>query len=308
MKQENINFYMMLNGLKFLCLTYFLILNPLMSVAQININELERTTDKWTKKGEEKPYSGDFVEYYDNGTIKGTGTFKDGLVHGSRMMYNENGKIYLKRNYANGINDGASIEYYNNGNVKQEAYFKNGKEDGKLKIFYENGQLKALFTLLDGVQEGDYYEYDSNGKLIAQYFYVNGKAGYEPEFIELTKKALELSKEFKNDEAIKLYDKAMKLNPTVAQLYFNRGACKANNFDFDGAIIDYDMAIAIAPDYMEAYGNRGNAKINKLTSKGNIKPSAEQTQSACDDFYKSKTLGDSSVGTLDMIYIYCTKK
>lgn len=119
--------------------------------------------------------------------------------------------------------------------------------------------------------------------------------------------ALELSRNFKNKEAIKLYDKAIDINPTVAQAYFNRGACKGNNFDFEGAIKDYDKAIAINPQYMEAYGNRGNAKINMYTTKGVLKPTSTQTASACEDFHKAKQLGDNSIGTEDMIYLYCKK-
>jgi tetratricopeptide (TPR) repeat protein len=55
---------------------------------------------------------------------------------------------------------------------------------------------------------------------------------YSDVFITLSKETIELSRQFKNEVAIKLYDRAIKLNPTVAQAYFNRGACKGNNFDF----------------------------------------------------------------------------
>jgi tetratricopeptide (TPR) repeat protein len=126
--------------------------------------------------------------------------------------------------------------------------------------------------------------------------------------MELTKKAIKLSRQSKNNEAIKLYDKAIILNPTVAQAYFNRGTCKGNNFDFKGAIEDYDKAIELKPDYMEAYGNRGNAKINVYTSTGTINPTQEQTLSACEDFHKAVSLGDETVETGDMIYLYCDKK
>jgi tetratricopeptide (TPR) repeat protein len=104
-----------------------------------------------------------------------------------------------------------------------------------------------------------------------------------------------------------LYDKAIEINPTVAQAYFNRAACKGNSFDFGGAIADYDKAIELNPEYMEAFGNRGNAKINMFTGKGTLNPTPEQTASACEDFHKAKELGDTSIGTEDMIYLYCKK-
>lgn len=293
--------------MKKLIITFFTLLLTLWSFGQTNINDLERIDGLWTKKGEKTFYTGPFIEYFDNGKIKGKGEFKEGLVHGLRIVYYENGNKSLERNYSNGINDGASIEYYPSGQIKQEVNFKNGKEEGTLKAFYENGQVQAILTLSNGVQQGDYFEYTPDGKFKAQYYFINGKASYSPEFIELTKKALELSRQFKNDEAIKLYDEAIELNPTVAQVYFNRGACKGNNFDFESAIKDYDKAIELKPEYMEAYGNRGNAKINMFTSKGNLDPTPEQTASACDDFHKAVLLGDKTIGTEDMIYIHCKK-
>lgn len=290
-----------------LTLTILALLLGLASSAQVDINELERINGVWTRKGEKTGYTGAFVEYFENGKIKGSGVFKDGLLNGPRTVYQENGHKSFERNYLNGINEGASIEYYPDGQVKQICHFKNGKEHGTCKAFYANKQVQAILNFSGGVQEGDYFEYNPEGKLIAQYYFTNGEAGYAPEFIVLTRKALELSRQFEHDAAIKLYDQAIKLNPTVAQVYFNRGVSKSNNLNFEGAIKDYDKAIELDPEYMEAYGNRGNAKINMFTSKGNLDPSPEQTKSACEDFYKSVSLGDKTIGTEDMIYIHCEK-
>lgn len=291
--------------MKKISFTFLALFLTLWTFGQININELERIDGLWTKKGEKKAYTGPFVEHFDNGNIKGKGELKDGLVHGLRTIYNEDGTKSLERNYSKGINEGSSIEYYPNGQKRQKVNFKNGKEEGIAQVFYENGQVQAKFNFSNGVQQGDYFEYSPDGKLLVQYYFENGEASYSPEFIEWTNQAIELSRQFKNEEAIKLYDKAIQLNPTVAQAYFNRGACKGNIFDFEGAIQDYDQAIELNPEYMEAYGNRGNAKINILTSKGNLNPTAEQTASACEDFHQAVALGDETIGTKDMIYLYC---
>lgn len=277
------------------------------SYGQTNINDLERINGLWTKKGENTPYTGLFIEYFKNGKVEGTGEFKEGLVHGLRTIYYKNGNKSLERIYRNGINDGKSIEYYPNGKVKQEANFKNGKEDGIFKVFYENGQIQVILTFSNGVQQGDYFEYTPDGKLKVQYYFVNGNASYSPEFIELTEQAFEFSRQFNNEKAIELYDKAIELNPTVAQTYFSRGVCKQNDFNFEEAIKDYDKAIELDPEYMEAYTNRGYAKINIFTSKGNLNPTDKQTVSACEDFHKAISLGDKTIGTKDMIYLYCKK-
>lgn len=276
--------------------------------SQTNIKELERIDGIWTKKGDKKAFNGAFIETFENGKIKGTGNFVNGQLEGQRIQFFENGQKRTEKFYKASYPHGISKEFYEDGTLKQMGEFVDNKENGIWIIYYETGEKHVESTFVNGVQQGDYMEYSKEGKLLVKYYFVNGKASYSEEFMKLTKEAIELSRQYKNEEAIQLYDKAIELNPTVAQAFFNRGACKSNNFDFEGAIKDYDKAIELNPEYMEAYGNRGNAKINAYTSKGNLEPTAEQTKSACEDFSKSVSLGDKTIGTEDMIYLYCDKK
>lgn len=293
--------------MKKITFTLFALLLTLLTFGQTNINDLERIEGLWTKKGEKISFTGEFIETYENGKTKGTGSFVNGQLEGLRIQYFENGNKRTEKYYKKSFPHGTAKEFYESGTLKQVGDFVDNKENGIWTIYYETGEKHVESTFVNGVQQGNYIEYSKEGKLLVKYYFVNGKASYSPEFMELSKQALELSRQFKNEEAIKLYDKAIEINPTVAQAYFNRGACKGNNFDFEGAIKDYDKAIELNPEYMEAYGNRGNAKINMFTSKGNLNPTPEQTESACEDFHKAVSLGDKTIGTEDMIYIHCKK-
>ena len=64
------------------------------------------------------------------------------------------------------------------------------------------------------------------------------------------------------DDAIKYYDKAIKLNPLFAEAFYNRGLAKSDLSDEEEAIKDYDKAIELNPQYAKAYNNRGVAKSN----------------------------------------------
>lgn len=293
--------------MKKLRITLFVLLFAFFALGQTNINELERIDGLWTKKGEKNSFNGEFIETFESGEIKGTGKFVNGQLEGLRIQFFENGKKKTEKYYKASYLNGTAKEFYESGTLKQIGEFIDNKENGIWTIYYETGEKHVESNFINGIQQGNYMEYSKDGKLLVMYYFINGKASYSPELIELTEKALELSRQFKNDEAIKFYDKAIELNPTVAQIYFNRGASKGNTFDFEGAIKDYDKAIELNQDYMEAYGNRGNAKINMLTSKGNIDPTPEQTESACEDFHKAVSLGDKTIGTEDMIYFYCKK-
>ena len=57
--------------------------------------------------------------------------------------------------------------------------------------------------------------------------------------------------------AIEDYDKAIELNPNLAQPYFNRGNAYAKLGEYERAIEDYNKAIKLNPDDAEAYINRG---------------------------------------------------
>ena len=290
-------------------LTLLLLLSLLTSFAfsQINITELERIDGLWTKKGESKPFNGDFKEIFEDGKTKGTGTFVDGQLEGLRIQYFQNGNKRTEKNYKDSYPHGTAKEFYENGELKQIGEFVNNKESGIWIIYYPSGSKHVESTFIDGVQHGKYMEFSKKGKLKVQYFFRDGKAEYSDEFMELINKASEMTGKFIPQEAIELFDKAIELNPTVAYVYFARGTAYSNTFDYEKAIEDYNKALEINPNYMEVYVNRASAKINQFTSKGNLDPTPEQTQSACEDLHKAKELGDKSIATEDMIYLYCKK-
>ena len=71
------------------------------------------------------------------------------------------------------------------------------------------------------------------------------------------------------DLAIKAYDKAVELKPSIqlpanaAVAYSNRGVAYRKSGENDRAIADYTKAIELKPDYAAAYSNRGRAYRDK---------------------------------------------
>lgn len=57
---------------------------------------------------------------------------------------------------------------------------------------------------------------------------------------------------------IQAYNKAVRLNPDNAEIYYNRGIAYSKIGQYQNAISDYNEAIRLKPDYVEAYNNRGN--------------------------------------------------
>ncbi len=68
-------------------------------------------------------------------------------------------------------------------------------------------------------------------------------------------------KEF--EDALKDFDEAIRLSPTLAMAYSNRGLCKTSLQNFDDAIADLDKAIELDSGLMYAYHNKGRVLLLK---------------------------------------------
>lgn len=61
--------------------------------------------------------------------------------------------------------------------------------------------------------------------------------------------------------AIADYSEAIRLDPTLAVAYSNRGAVLTDLADYQNAIVDLDEAIRLDPNFAGAYSTRGNARF-----------------------------------------------
>jgi tetratricopeptide (TPR) repeat protein len=66
----------------------------------------------------------------------------------------------------------------------------------------------------------------------------------------------------KYEEAIADYDKAIELNPNLADAWGSRGDAKVNLQRYEEALADYDKAVELNPNLDRAWGARGFAKRN----------------------------------------------
>ena len=66
--------------------------------------------------------------------------------------------------------------------------------------------------------------------------------------------------------AIQNYDTAMKLDPSFAYAYNNRGIIYYEREDYDLAIIDYTKAIELRPDLVHPYNNRNRTETGPCPS------------------------------------------
>ncbi len=94
-------------------------------------------------------------------------------------------------------------------------------------------------------------------------------------------------------EAFKYYNKALKVNPNLADAYANRGVLKHNSGDLNGALSDYNNALKIKPQMPRMVMNRGLVKLNLNDQKG-----------ACADWNIALKMGEKNAQAY--ILKYCT--
>jgi len=150
-------------------------------------------------------------EYYPNGKIKVSGTYRNGIPEGVRREYDTTGKIVSSAIFKKGIRTGEGIvledgskdghwkEFYEEGTLLSEGNYKEGKPVGEWKYFYPDGKLEETGKYTNtgklqgtwkwfnqtgklmqesefdkGVHEGMFTEYNEEGNIVQEGDYING--------------------------------------------------------------------------------------------------------------------------------------
>ena len=69
---------------------------------KVDISKMEERNGIVYVIGEDKPFTGKFVEKYNNGLIEMETNYKNGIKHGKEKNYHPNGKIFKEQEWKNG--------------------------------------------------------------------------------------------------------------------------------------------------------------------------------------------------------------
>lgn len=297
------------------------------SIKQIpSSKQMEKKNGIWLLHS--NPYTGQFLDYYFSGRKQGEGTFQDGRLTGLRKMYYQNGKLAMERKYTAGVENGSENEYYEDGSLKQKGEFENGKEEGIWESYYPNGQVQLRSKYKTGEIFDTATTYYSTGKIKEIVFIKNGKVTPDPSLVKINQlmtKSNESNKEGDTKAAIKFCSKVIELDSTYAVAYFSRGTIKLNEFKFDEAISDFDKALKFEPLSEFALANRAFARIRKyqfassrtlsqnsevtvLASKDKVPIPNDEQEIICYDLRKAVFLGNKSKMITEALSDYCQTK
>jgi tetratricopeptide (TPR) repeat protein len=288
--------------------------------------QMEKKNGVWLFHG--SPYTGRFIDYYYSGRKQGEGTFVHGKVNGLRTIYYQNGKKEVEKYYKDGLENGLDKEYYEDETLSQKGEFVNGKEEGIWEDYYPNGQVKLRGNYHNGEILDTATKYYSNGKIKEKIFIKGDKVIPDPNLVKLNQlmdKSNQSNKEGDTKAAIKYCSKAIELDSTFEDAYFARGTIKLNDFKFDDAIADFDKALKLEPYMDVALANRAFARIRKyqfansrtlsknddvtvLASADKVPIPTDDQEKICSDLQEAVFLGDKSKMITEALSNYCQTK
>ncbi|MEZ4938603.1 MAG: hypothetical protein R2799_13515 [Crocinitomicaceae bacterium] len=174
-------------------ITFFVVLIPFFTVAQINQNDASgQKHGKWigtypnsTQTAYEGTFdhgkrTGVFFFYYPNGKMKAAMKFSKNGTFARAEMYFEDGTLIAKGNYVNEKKDSVWTYFGGTGYVRKTEGWKNGRLEGKTTVYMEpqpgDTKLKPIqfMTYRDSILNGPFAVYYPSGEIKQKGNYLDG--------------------------------------------------------------------------------------------------------------------------------------
>jgi hypothetical protein len=123
-------------------------------------------------------------EYHENGNLKSSISFKNGIKEGKAYYYYENGTLEDERNYKNGKILGWRKVFYKNGQLNIEGFFIEDLKFGWLKKYNIDGELKQESEFLIVDLKGSYFDQIDTANVLGKNDYENQKIIYNNNLID----------------------------------------------------------------------------------------------------------------------------
>ena len=117
--------------------------------------------------------------WYQDGTVKASGSLRNGLRTSSWVFYYPNGQNKGEGSYKEGKKERAWKLFGSEGKVASEGSFLQDKREGEWKYYYRNQTLKTKGPYRQGLKHGTWISYYTNGKIFYEGQYNQGKAQNE---------------------------------------------------------------------------------------------------------------------------------
>ena len=229
-----------------------------------SLKQMEDKDGTWYLKG--SPYSGKYIDYYNNGSIQNKGTLVNSKLNGELTVYFKSGTVRSVSDYKNGVLHGLTREYYKNGALMQRIGYSEGRSNGLFEHYFINGQIENEKKSKKDTHYDTIITYYSTGKIKHIRLIRNGEPIRDKNENDLSyynTKFLQSWNAEDVNEMKKNFFHIWLLDSTSTDTHFIEGVLLAKEFYFDAAIAAFDKVLELEPLDRNALLQRGLARLKK---------------------------------------------
>lgn len=229
------------------------------------LTQMDRKDGVWCLHG--TPYTGKYIKFYSNGKIQSEGRLLNGWLDGELIVYYKNGIRKSVTHFESGTVHGLSEQYYKNGRVRATGAFNQGRTNGLAKSFFINGQIRLEIKLKRATRYDTSIIYFSTGKIKQMKTWKPGQYQLTKKEEALsfhTGWFYSHLREGNLKAANKDFYEIWLIDSASVDTYFKEGLLLAREFRFDEAIAQFDKALAIEPLMQEALDQRVLARLKRF--------------------------------------------
>jgi hypothetical protein len=228
------------------------------------LRQMKMLEGLWNLDG--SPYTGKYIDYYNSGRILNEGTLVKGKLHGELTVFFKNGNKKSVSNYKDGILHGIWNDYYVNGALRQTREYAEGKSRMTRRAYFIDGKIESEIRPKKTTSYDTSFEYYSTGKVKQMRLIRNGVAVPDKKADDIGYYSIKFYQSINEVDikgANKSFFKLWQIDSTGADLHFKEGLLMMKEFRFNEAIDVFDRALSIEPLMREALAHRALAAIKK---------------------------------------------
>jgi antitoxin component YwqK of YwqJK toxin-antitoxin module len=171
----------------------------LLMALSVQISNAQKDSVVINQFNEQNQRSGVWEEYYEDGSVKETGSYVEGEKDGLWKAYYPGGNLKHEITYESGAARGPARFYYQDGTLWEEGYWNEthwvgeynlyhangqkfyewqyndqGRRTGEQKYYHQNGQLQYAGEWENGSIQGEVEVFNEDGQLTEKRQYANG--------------------------------------------------------------------------------------------------------------------------------------
>lgn len=131
-------------------------------------------TERYFRSKSSGQKEGRYLMLRPDGSLIEEAFYRNGALHGKRILYFENQDTMTVETHVNGQYQGPYRSYYKDGTLKISGEYTDNKMQGWWLKYYPTGELMEKVTFVDNQEHGPFIEYHKNGQISVEGQYIDG--------------------------------------------------------------------------------------------------------------------------------------